>query len=88
MSLQIRQYLAIRRHEFSNQLGSGDMLAGFASCARGGSYQTFDFEFIGVDQQPNERLLIVGIGTDIGEHEQSGPFSTYGCTAGEQKSNQ
>jgi hypothetical protein len=41
----------------------------------GGRHEPFDLEQIGVDEQPNHRLHVVGlhvVGRDVGEHHDAG----------------
>ncbi len=50
--------------------GGGD--PEFTGGSGGGGDESFDFELVGMEEQADEGLLVIGISADVGEDEQAG----------------
>jgi hypothetical protein len=68
---EVFSHFAVGGDCLPDQLRLNDVLFQFARRAGGAGDEPFDLEFIRVDEQADEGLLIVGIATDIGKDKEA-----------------
>lgn len=74
MAEEIRPHAAVGFDELADEFRPGDGLLEFTRGAGSAGDEAFDLKLVGIDQKADERLLVVRIAADIGEHEQAGAF--------------
>ncbi len=71
---QAGAYLSKGIHNFPDEFGARDGFLKFSDGPGGRCDQQADVELIGVEHQPDEGLLIIGVTADVCEYRQPGPL--------------